>query len=140
MGCSHGTRGAWTLLQKLGKLSDFGGKREGNETLYTTATRELEEESGITEADITRVYGVFLGRYYGVVVAEVNKEPAAIEAGSTIVRMEKYSSAEVNGRLYIKGLEYKMREVEAADVNVLVFDEFATTEDTPEDHHGFIFE
>ena len=132
--------GEWYMLDQSGKLCDFGGKRKGNETLMNTALREFQEESGLTQDNITRVHGVYCGRFYGVIIVDVDKEPVAVEAGSTIVRMENYSSAGVNGRLYISGLEYKMRAVEAAEVNVLEFDEFATTEDTPDNHHGFIFE
>ena len=125
--------GAWYLHRKLGKLSDFGGKREGNETLMETALREFKEESGLTEDNITHIHGVYIGRYnYGVIVVEVDKEPVAMEPGSTIVRMENYSTADVSGRLFIKGLEYKMRDIEMAEV--------ASDEDTTPDNHGFIFD
>jgi hypothetical protein len=128
----------WYMLEHSGKnkLYDFGGKKNGNETLMATALREFEEKSGLTLDNITRVHGVFCGRFYGVIVVDVDKEPVAVEAGSTIVRMENYSGGEVNGRLYITGLEYKMRAVEAAEDA----EQFATTGATSANHHGFIFD
>ena len=127
--------GEWYMLEQSGKLYDFGGKKKGNETLMATALREFEEESGLTMDNITRVHGVYCGRFYGVIIVDVDKEPVAVEPGSTIVRMENYSSGEVNGRLYITGLERGMRAVEAAEDA-----EFATTGATSDNHHGFIFD
>jgi hypothetical protein len=125
--------GEWYMLEQSGKkkLYDFGGKPKGNETLMETALREFGEESGLTLDNITRVHGVFCSRFYGVIVVDVDKEPVAVEPGSTIVRMQNYSSGEVNGRLYITGFEYKMRAVEAAEEIVGAI---------PDAHHGFIFD
>jgi hypothetical protein len=129
--------GEWYMLEQSGKkkLYDFGGKKKGNETLMATALREFEEESGLTLDNITRVHDVFCSRTYGVIVADVDKEPVAVEPGSTIVRMENYSSGEVNGRLYITDLERGMRAVEAAEDA-----EFVTTGATSDNHCGFIFD
>jgi 8-oxo-dGTP pyrophosphatase MutT (NUDIX family) len=107
--------GMWYLHQRNGKVSDFGGNREGTEVLIDTALRELEEESGIKIDDITNVHGVFCGRSYGVILVEVDEKPVAMEPGSTIVRMKNYNSTNVDGRLFVKGLEFKMRDIETDD-------------------------
>ena len=131
----HG--GMWYLQEKNGKLTDFGGKpKNKKEVFIETALREFTEESGLAKHNITHVHGVFAGPYYGVIVVDVDKEPVAMEAGSTIVRMKNYSTAGVNGRLFIKDFEYKMRDVEAAEAVDAIVDE-----DTPgDDHPEFIFD
>jgi hypothetical protein len=122
--------GEWYLLKRNTKFSDFGGKRQGTENLMETALREFNEESGLTVDDITDVHGVFCGRYYGVLLVEVDKEPIAMEPGSIVVRMEAYETTNVHGRLFIKNLEYTMRDVEAAENAIAA----------PPAHHGFIFD
>jgi hypothetical protein len=107
--------GEWYMQRRSDKVFDFGGKKKGGEAFIDTALRELTEESGLVAGDIARVYDVFAGPYYGVILVEVNKEPIAVEPGSTIVRMGNYSSAEVSGRLYITGLQRAMRAVEDAE-------------------------
>jgi hypothetical protein len=107
--------GVWYLNRKSDKVFDFGGKKRGGEMFIGTALREFAEESGLLKTDITRVHGVYSGPYYGVVLVEVDKPPLALEPGVTLVPMERYSSAEVSGRLYITGLQRAMRAVETAE-------------------------
>jgi hypothetical protein len=109
--------GLWYLNRKSDKVFDFGGKKMDGEVFIGTALREFTEESGLLKTDITRVYGVYPGPYYGVVLVEVNKPPLALEPGATLVTMERYSAAEVSGRLYITGLQRGMRAVETAEEN-----------------------
>jgi hypothetical protein len=109
--------GAWYFNSKSDKVFDFGGKKIDGEVFIGTAIREFAEESGLLKTDITRVYGVYSGPYYGVVLVEVNKPPLALEPGTTLVTMERYSAAEVSGRLYITGLQRAMRAVETAEEN-----------------------
>lgn len=125
-------KGKWYMQHRSGKVFDFGGKGKDDEKLIDTALREFAEESGLVASDITRVYGVFAGPYYGVILVEVNVEPVAMEPGSVIVQRNNYSSADVNGRLYITGLERGMRTIEDA--------EGVTELPTPENNYGFIFD
>jgi hypothetical protein len=109
-------RGQWYMQQLLnGQVYDFGGRRLENETLMETIFRGLEEESGIKIDDITSIHGVFCERSYGVILVEVDTEPVAMAPGAKIVRMANYKSKQSNGRLFITGLEYKMRDIEAAE-------------------------
>jgi hypothetical protein len=110
-------QGEWYLQRRNnGVVRDFGGTREDTETLMETALRGLEDEGGINIDDITIIHGVFCReRSYGVILVEVDKEPIAIDPDATIVRMRNYISKKASGRLFITGLEYKMRDIETAD-------------------------
>jgi ADP-ribose pyrophosphatase YjhB (NUDIX family) len=116
------------------KWSDFGGTHEHGETTRETIWREAAEEAGITESDVTKVYGTILGNGYVLLVVEVGVEPTtqrnAIETTSTVARMERFPSKhELHFRLKVKVMWDKLgpmvREIEAAYEGP---------------SHGFIFE
>ena len=110
----------WWFLLKGNRIHDFGGKYEDDETFEETVWREAREESGLDQDDVIAEFGVFKGSKYGVIVVEVSKEPVAKEAGTSIVRFAQYYQAKqtkmLSGRLFISGLEFRLREVESVDV------------------------
>jgi hypothetical protein len=101
--------------------SDFGGTKERGETTRETIWREAAEEAGITESDVTKVYGTIPGNGYVLLVVEVGVEPttqrSAIETTSTVGRMERFPSGyerHVRLNLIWKKLGPMVREIEAA--------------------------
>ena len=68
--CQHGA-----LLGCVGGIwQDFGGRRDGDETPYETAFRELREEIGLTASHVDPVWVVYTGYRHAVYVATLPEE------------------------------------------------------------------
>lgn len=79
--------GRWLLIRRAdtGTWALPGGTLEWGETLRDALVRELREEAGVTQSDVSRVVGVFSRpdrdpRFHAVtIVVEVLVEPPALE-------------------------------------------------------------
>ena len=78
------------LKDKRGKLCDFGGKREGQESPEQTAWRESREEGGFDKTNCIKVLGLkcSIAASYSIRVCEINKLPVAKEQNTSVVTMD----------------------------------------------------
>jgi hypothetical protein len=104
--------------QIVKKVRDFGGARQEGETQKETCFRWFQAHGGITIDAITAIHGVFIReKSFCAILVETDKEPVAMVPGSKIIRMEHYipNNYNMQGRLFIKGLQHAMRDIELDD-------------------------
>ena len=77
------------FLREPKGLTDFGGKRERNETASETAWREAKEEGAFDRTNCKKVLTTILSKkHHKLFVCEVDKKPLARERGKTVIPMD----------------------------------------------------
>jgi hypothetical protein len=83
------------FLREPKGLTDFGGKKEGNETASETAWREAKEEGAFDESNCKKVLMTILNKsLHKLFVCEVDKKPTARERGTTVITMDFHTAFE----------------------------------------------
>ena len=97
------------------KYSDFGGRVIQGETQTACAWRNAMAEGGFNEADVKEILGQYKSKSYLCIIANLNKEPIAVKPNTSVRVVPSYNTIaqneEINGRLFIRGLQPKVNEI-----------------------------